>query len=130
MFTLASEWKLTSTGDFLDRPKHIEVQILSDRYSNHVHLFERDCSVQRKHQKVIEFAPSPNLLPQVRQGVFDAAVRLARFLNYGKLFFFTISPMMTYVSRQTPQSRLYPGSVLLKAPQSSRTYSDRRTHWN
>ncbi|KAL1979943.1 hypothetical protein VTN96DRAFT_4873 [Rasamsonia emersonii] len=67
---------------FLDRPKHIEVQILSDRYGNHVHLFERDCSVQRKHQKVIEFAPSPNLLPQVRLGVFYAAVRLARYLNY------------------------------------------------
>lgn len=73
---------------FLDRPKHIEVQILSDRYGNHVHLFERDCSVQRKHQKVIEFAPSPNLLPQVRLGVFYAAVRLARYLNYGKFFFF------------------------------------------
>jgi pyruvate carboxylase len=69
---------------FLHRPKHIEVQVLSDRYGNHVHLFERDCSVQRKHQKVVEMAPSPNLSPKVREAIFNAAINLAKFLNYGK----------------------------------------------
>lgn len=70
---------------FLYRPKHIEVQVLSDRHGNHVHLFERDCSMQRKHQKVVEFAPAGNLAPNVRQGILDAALTLARVLNYGQL---------------------------------------------
>lgn len=70
---------------FLDRPKHIEVQVLSDRHGNHIHLFERDCSVQRKHQKVVEFAPAANLAPSVRQGMLDAACTLAKALNYGQL---------------------------------------------
>lgn len=69
---------------FLYRPKHIEVQILSDRHGNHVHLFERDCSMQRKHQKVVEFAPAGNLAPNVRQGILEAALTLARTLNYGQ----------------------------------------------
>ncbi|RDA92131.1 hypothetical protein CP533_6077 [Ophiocordyceps camponoti-saundersi (nom. inval.)] len=63
---------------FLHRHKHIEVQVLSDRHGNHIHIFERDCSVQRKHQKVVEMAPAANILPNVRQGVLDAAVRLAK----------------------------------------------------
>ncbi|PFH57443.1 hypothetical protein XA68_15049 [Ophiocordyceps unilateralis] len=67
---------------FLSRPKHIEVQVLSDRHGNHIHIFERDCSVQRKHQKVVEMAPAANIPPNVRQGVLDAAVRLAQGLNY------------------------------------------------
>lgn len=67
---------------YLARPKHIEVQVLSDKHGNHIHLFERDCSVQRKHQKVVEFAPSVNLSPAVREGLFDAAIKLAVFLDY------------------------------------------------
>lgn len=59
------------------------MQILSDGHGNHVHLFERDCSVQRNHQKIIEFAPAANISPAVRQGVLDAALRLAKGLNYG-----------------------------------------------
>lgn len=68
---------------FLHRPKHIEVQTLSDKYGNHVHLFERDCSVQRRHQKVIEIAPSPNLSSKILQRILKAAIDLVTALNYG-----------------------------------------------
>ncbi|KJZ73338.1 Pyruvate carboxylase [Hirsutella minnesotensis 3608] len=67
---------------YLTRPKHVEVQILSDGHGNHIHLFERDCSIQRKHQKVIEFAPAVSIPDDIRQGLLDAAVRLAKGLNY------------------------------------------------
>lgn len=60
------------------------MQILSDRHGNHIQLFERDCSVQRNHQKIIEFAPAAGISSTVRQGVLDAATRLAREINYGK----------------------------------------------
>lgn len=67
---------------YLSRPKHIEVQILADEYGNTVHLFERDCSVQRRHQKVIEIAPSPSLDPKIREQILEAAVRLAKHVGY------------------------------------------------
>ncbi|PWN37948.1 putative pyruvate carboxylase [Meira miltonrushii] len=67
---------------FLDRPKHIEVQLLADGQGNCVHLFERDCSVQRRHQKVVEVAPASNLPDQVRQAILDDALKLARTANY------------------------------------------------
>ena len=67
---------------FIERPRHIEVQILGDRAGNIVHLHERDCSVQRRHQKVVEIAPAPNLDPVVRQKMTDDAVRLARHVGY------------------------------------------------
>jgi pyruvate carboxylase len=63
---------------YIARARHIEVQLLGDRHSNLVHLFERDCSVQRRHQKVVEIAPAPNLDPQLRQGILDAAVAVGR----------------------------------------------------
>ncbi|KAI9755438.1 MAG: hypothetical protein M4579_004295 [Chaenotheca gracillima] len=67
---------------FLDRPKHIEVQLLGDSQGNIVHLYERDCSVQRRHQKVVELAPATNLPVETRDHILEDAVRLAKTANY------------------------------------------------
>jgi pyruvate carboxylase len=67
---------------FIARAKHIEVQILGDTHGNLVHLWERDCSVQRRHQKVVEVAPSINLPMELRQQICNAALRLCRAANY------------------------------------------------
>ncbi len=67
---------------FIRKARHLEVQILGDRHGHLVHLFERDCSIQRRHQKVIEIAPAPNLDPAVRKSLCDAAVRLAKHVDY------------------------------------------------
>lgn len=66
----------------IDNPKHIEVQILSDKYSNTIHLYERDCSIQRRHQKLIELAPSPQLSEKLRDQITSAAVKLAKYAKY------------------------------------------------
>ena len=67
---------------FLYRPKHIEVQLLGDSHGNVVHLFERDCSVQRRHQKVVELAPAKDLPEETRQAILNDAVALAKSVNY------------------------------------------------
>ncbi|MDA1475678.1 pyruvate carboxylase [Bacillus changyiensis] len=66
----------------IEKPKHIEVQIFGDKDRNVVHLFDRDCSVQRRHQKVIEIAPSVGLSDSLRKRICDAAVALAKNVNY------------------------------------------------
>ncbi|GFE72176.1 acetyl-CoA carboxylase biotin carboxylase subunit [Chroococcus sp. FPU101] len=67
---------------FIERPRHIEFQILADSYGNVIHLGERDCSIQRRHQKLLEEAPSPFLTPHLRKRMGDAAVRVAKSINY------------------------------------------------
>ena len=67
---------------FIANPRHIEVQILADHHGNVIHLFERDCSIQRRHQKLIEIAPSPQLTDQQRTILGDLAVRAARACGY------------------------------------------------
>ncbi len=89
---------------YLVAPKHIEVQILGDNYGNIVHLFERDCSIQRRHQKLIEIAPSLGIDQFLKEKLYDAALRIARVVNYtsagtveflvedGKYYFIEVNP--------------------------------------
>ncbi|RFU71135.1 pyruvate carboxylase [Peribacillus saganii] len=88
----------------IQNPKHIEVQILGDRHGNIVHLYERDCSVQRRHQKVVEVAPSVSIPNELRQEICDAAVSLMKNVDYvnagtveflvanGEFYFIEVNP--------------------------------------
>ncbi|MEW9806768.1 biotin carboxylase N-terminal domain-containing protein [Mesorhizobium sp. ZMM04-5] len=67
---------------YVDRPRHIEVQVFGDGFGNVVHLFERDCSTQRRHQKIIEEAPAPGMTDAMREAMTDAAVRAAKAVHY------------------------------------------------
>lgn len=67
---------------YIQNPRHIEVQILADQYGNVIHLGERDCTIQRRFQKILEEAPSPVLTPKVREEICNSAVRLAKHVNY------------------------------------------------
>ncbi|MFT5647709.1 MAG: pyruvate carboxylase [Aureispira sp.] len=67
---------------YIDSPKHIEVQILADNYGNIVHLFERDCSLQRRFQKVVEIAPSATLGQNTKDALYDYSLRIAKHVNY------------------------------------------------
>ena len=67
---------------YVSSPRHIEIQILADMYGNTVHLFERECSVQRRHQKVVEEAPSAVLTPEIRKTMGEAAIKVAKACDY------------------------------------------------
>ena len=89
LFQRASNEALAAFGDgamfvekFVEDPRHIEVQILADNYGNVVHLYERDCSVQRRHQKVVEMAPAPLLPIDIKTRLYEDAVKLARHCGY------------------------------------------------
>ncbi|HEU5047905.1 MAG TPA: acetyl/propionyl/methylcrotonyl-CoA carboxylase subunit alpha [Rickettsiales bacterium] len=70
---------------FFDNPRHIEIQIMADKFGNTIHLGERECSIQRRHQKVIEEAPSPFLTPKMRAEMGEQAVALAKEVNYNSV---------------------------------------------
>ncbi len=67
---------------FVERPKHVEIQVIGDRHGNVIHLGERDCSIQRRHQKLIEEAPCPVVTPEMRERMGEAAVKAARAVDY------------------------------------------------
>src|SRR5690606_6663924 len=70
---------------FIERPRHIEVQIVADNHHNVRHLYERDCSVQRRFQKVVEIAPSLNLKEETRNKLYDYATRIAKAVDYNNV---------------------------------------------
>lgn len=122
---------------FLDKPKHIEVQLLGDNHGNVVHLYERDCSVQRRHQKVVELAPAKDLPVKTRDAILADAVKLAKSVNYrnagtaeflvdqqNRYYFIEINPRM-YVTPCPLNSR-----AILTTMQPSRAYHHRRNHWH
>ncbi|OEK05397.1 pyruvate carboxylase [Roseivirga misakiensis] len=91
-FNEAASEALKAFGDdtifiekFIDSPKHIEVQIMGDNYGNLVHLYERDCSVQRRYQKVVEVAPSIGLKPETRQKLYEYALKITKEVNYNNV---------------------------------------------
>lgn len=108
---------------FLDQPRHIEVQIVADEHGNVVHLGDRDCSMQRRHQKVIEEAPAPNIDEAARQQVFDACVRACQEIGYrgagtfeflyqeGEYFFIE---MNTRIQVEHPVTEMITGVNLVK----------------
>lgn len=109
---------------FVQHPKHIEFQIMADKYGNVVHLGERDCSVQRNHQKMIEESPSVALTPELRRQMGDAAVRAAKAVHYesaGTIEFlldkdknFYFMEMNTRIQVEHPVTEMVSGVDLMK----------------
>jgi pyruvate carboxylase len=127
---------------YVKRARHVEVQILGDKHGNILHLHERDCSVQRRHQKVVEVAPAVALAEPIRQGLADAALKLARAAGYynagtveflvdvdtGEFFFIEVNPriqvehtvteMVTGIDIVRSQILVAQGAHLFEAPMS------------
>lgn len=89
LFQRASNEAKAAFGDgsmfvekYVEDPRHIEIQILADSYGNVVHLYERDCSVQRRHQKVVEIAPAPSLAQEIKNRLYADAVKLCQHVGY------------------------------------------------
>jgi pyruvate carboxylase len=123
---------------FLERPRHIEVQILADAVGNTIHLFERDCSVQRRHQKVVEVAPATHLPEEVRQAILEDAIKLAKSVGYrnagtaeflvdqmGRHYFIEINPRIQVEHTITGERN----DVLEVDPMSTRMFC-RGNHWH
>ena len=130
-FKSASQESLTAFGDsdlymekFIENPRHIEVQILSDQNGNHAHLGERECSIQRRHQKLIEESPSPIVDPDTRKKIGNAAIQAAKAVNYvgvGTIEFlmdknkdFYFMEMNTRIQVEHPVTEMVTGVDLIK----------------
>lgn len=109
---------------YVEDPRHVEIQILADHYGNVIHLGERDCSIQRRHQKLIEESPSPGLSKELRQKMGDAAVKAAKKVNYrgvGTVEFlldknnnFYFMEMNTRIQVEHPVTEMVTGIDLIK----------------
>ncbi len=130
-FNMAKTEALSAFGDaevFIERycelPRHIEIQIVADEHGNVVHLGERECSIQRRHQKILEESPSPQVDPRLRQRIGEAAVKLAKgigYTNVGTVEFlldngrnFHFMEMNTRVQVEHPVTELVTGVDLVK----------------
>ncbi|MFA6238739.1 MAG: biotin carboxylase N-terminal domain-containing protein [Bacteriovorax sp.] len=67
---------------YITSPRHIEIQVMSDKHGNHFHLFERECSIQRRYQKIVEESPSPAVSPELRKKMTEAAIKITKGINY------------------------------------------------